>query len=94
MNSDTGLQASVIIPAYNAAHILPRCLDALERQTLPRTAYEIIVVDDGSEEDRDLLLGEAGLDRCLLFLAAVRPPPEQPYGSPRAETRGSCVFLD
>ena len=50
-NSDPDLQASVIVPAYNAAHVLPRCLDALEQQTLPRTAYEIIVVDDGSQDE-------------------------------------------
>ena len=49
-NSDTGLQASIIIPGYHAAHILPRCLDALERQTLSRASYEIIVVDDGSQD--------------------------------------------
>ncbi len=59
-NSDTGLQASVIIPAYNAAHILPRCLDALERQTLPRTAYEIIVVDDGSLDQTAVIATERG----------------------------------
>jgi len=59
-NSDTGPQASVIIPAYNAAHILPRCLDALERQTLARTAYEIIVVDDGSQDETVAIANERG----------------------------------
>ena len=41
---------SVIIPAYNARESLGACLDALERQTLPREKYEIIVVDDGSTD--------------------------------------------
>jgi cellulose synthase/poly-beta-1,6-N-acetylglucosamine synthase-like glycosyltransferase len=42
---------SVIIPAYQAAAVLPRCLQALQQQTAPRDHYEIIVVDDGSTDD-------------------------------------------
>ncbi|RME43638.1 MAG: glycosyltransferase [Chloroflexi bacterium] len=49
--SAASLQASVIIPAYNAADTLPRCLEALKRQSLPVSAYEVIVVDDGSTDD-------------------------------------------
>lgn len=44
------LRVSVIIPAYNAETVLPRCLVALEHQTLPQEQYEVIVVDDGSED--------------------------------------------
>ena len=44
------LRASVIIPAYNAERVLSRCLTALEHQTLPDDEYEIIVVDDGSDD--------------------------------------------
>jgi glycosyltransferase involved in cell wall biosynthesis len=40
---------SVIVPAYQAAHYLPRCLDAILAQTHP--ALEILLVDDGSEDD-------------------------------------------
>ena len=45
-----GVALSVIVPAYNAARTLPVCLAALEDQTLPRSSYEIIVVDDGSTD--------------------------------------------
>jgi cellulose synthase/poly-beta-1,6-N-acetylglucosamine synthase-like glycosyltransferase len=45
------LRASVIIPAYNAEAVLPRCLQALEHQTIPQDQYEVIVVDDGSMDD-------------------------------------------
>jgi glycosyltransferase involved in cell wall biosynthesis len=41
---------SVIIPAYQAAAMLPCCLGALQRQTIDRAQYEIIVVDDGSTD--------------------------------------------
>lgn len=39
---------SVVIPAYQAAAVLPGCLNALRQQTIDCAAYEIIVVDDGS----------------------------------------------
>ncbi len=44
------LQYSVIVPAYNAAQVLPRCLSALQHQTIDPERYEIIVTDDGSTD--------------------------------------------
>lgn len=40
---------SVVIPAYNCAQWLPRCLDSLLNQTYPN--LEIIVVNDGSTDE-------------------------------------------
>ena len=39
---------SVVVPVFNGAHCLPRCLESLQRQTHPRV--EILVVDDGSTD--------------------------------------------
>lgn len=39
---------SVVVPVYNGARCLPRCLDSLLHQTHPRV--EILVVDDGSTD--------------------------------------------
>jgi len=40
---------SVIVPNYNHARCLPRCLDALLAQSVP--AGEILVIDDASTDD-------------------------------------------
>lgn len=44
---------SVIIPVFNDAIALERCLEALQQQTYPRDRYEIIVVDNGSLPDQN-----------------------------------------
>jgi glycosyltransferase involved in cell wall biosynthesis len=43
-------KATVIIPAYNAEKTIGCCLEALTHQTIDRSGYEIIVVDDGSDD--------------------------------------------
>ncbi len=41
-------RASIIVPAYNVAEFLPRCVESLLAQT--ETSIEIIVVNDGSSD--------------------------------------------
>jgi glycosyltransferase involved in cell wall biosynthesis len=47
-NSAENQRVSIIVPAYNAAEMLPRCLDALVSQA--SADVEILVVDDGSTD--------------------------------------------
>jgi GT2 family glycosyltransferase len=42
---------TVVVPTHGRAHSLRRLLDALAAQTLPRQAWDVIVVDDGSPQD-------------------------------------------
>ena len=41
---------SVIIPVYNDSARVKICLEALEKQTYPQNLYEVIVVDNASDE--------------------------------------------
>ena len=43
-------EASVVVPTYNRAAVLAECLDALEAQAPETPAFEIIVVDDASDD--------------------------------------------
>ncbi len=47
----TGPEVSVIIPTRNGAPRLDTVLTALDRQTVGRHRFEVIVVDDGSTDD-------------------------------------------
>lgn len=44
---------SVIVPVFNDSERLKNCLYALEKQTYPQQLYEVIVVDNGSDEEQD-----------------------------------------
>ncbi|MEK6250797.1 MAG: glycosyltransferase [Actinomycetota bacterium] len=41
---------SVVIPTYQRAPLLERSLESLTEQTLPRSQFEVVVIDDGSSD--------------------------------------------
>lgn len=41
---------SVVVPSYNRLASLQRLLSSLERQTVPHSEFEVVVVDDGSTD--------------------------------------------
>ena len=53
-------RVSVIVPARNAGNMIGACLDALWNQTLPAADWELIVVDNGSEDNTREVAREAG----------------------------------
>ncbi|HLF27040.1 MAG TPA: glycosyltransferase [Anaerolineae bacterium] len=56
------IQYSIVVPAYNAVNVLPRCLAALTQQSVDRSHYEIIVVDDGSTDETVTVAEQAGVN--------------------------------
>lgn len=58
---------SVIVPFYNEARYLERCVDALLAQTLPRDRYEVILVDNNSTD------GSYGLARSRGVTVLTEP---------------------
>ena len=57
---------SVIIPVFNQEKWIGRCLRSLLNQTMSRENYEIIVVDDGSEDRSNYAL-ELFIDEIVLI---------------------------
>jgi len=75
----TGPRVSVVIPAYNASSYIERTLDSVFAQTL--TSYEIVLVDDGSEDSEEL-------ERILKRYDAVRYVRNEHRGAAAARNQG------
>jgi glycosyltransferase involved in cell wall biosynthesis len=59
------MRVSVIIPTKNGARRLPDLFAALERQTVGRDAFEVLVVDDGSTDDTAAVVEASGIARAV-----------------------------
>jgi glycosyltransferase involved in cell wall biosynthesis len=54
----TTMQVSVVVPTYRRAANLPRLVAALEAQTLARDRFEVVLVDNGSDDETPAVLAE------------------------------------
>ena len=52
---------SIVVPAYNAAGVIGRCIDSVLRQTYPD--FELLIIDDGStDETAEIVAAKAAQD--------------------------------
>ena len=64
------LEVSVLLPCRNAASTLPECIDSILAQTF--TDYEIVAVDDASDDDSAVVLSNYS-DSRLHIIRNDRP---------------------
>jgi glycosyltransferase involved in cell wall biosynthesis len=92
------LSASVIIPTYNRAAYLIKCLEALEALNTDSSTFEILVVDNNSTDDtRGVTLKFAELQPKLCIRYICETQQGLSYGRNRgvAEANGEILcFLD
>ena len=49
---------SIVIPTFNSSKLLLRCLEGLEKQTVPKSKFEVTVANDGSGDDTIEMLSQ------------------------------------
>src|SRR5207302_2302641 len=76
---------SIVVPTRNRAELLCGCLESLLAQDYPRERYEIIVVDDGSEDETAHLVCSLAEGTGRLRVRCCR---QQRGGANRARNRG------
>lgn len=77
------MQISFIIPLYNCASSIERCLTSIFSLHMPSDSYEIIVVDDGSKDD-----GAQVVQRVATAHPQVRLVSQPNRGASSARNRG------
>ena len=77
------MQISFIIPLYNCASTIERCLTSIFSLSMPPGSYEIIVVDDGSKDD-----GPKVVQRIATGHRQVRLVSQPNRGASSARNRG------
>lgn len=84
----SALRCTVIVPVYNGARVIDRCLDALAQQTISPTEFEVIIVDDGSTDGTAARVAEwAGRHSCV-DVSLLR---QQQAGPASARNRGALA---
>lgn len=78
MNSNTLHKVSIIVPVFNAANSLQRCLNSIVKQTLDD--YEVIVINDGSC-DESLTIAKNFSDKYP-FVKVINQPNKGLFYSP------------
>ncbi len=91
------LRCSVIIPTYNREKLLSMTLSSLERQDVPKAAMEVIVVDDGSNDNTAQVA--ASFERSLGVKYLYQP--DEGFRVAHARNKGIseaagdiCLFVD
>jgi glycosyltransferase involved in cell wall biosynthesis len=51
---------SIVVPTYNRSALLQACIESLFALSYPAGRYEVIIVNDGSTDDTENILGECG----------------------------------
>ncbi|MDI2125109.1 glycosyltransferase family 2 protein [Yinghuangia seranimata] len=91
------LKVTVVVPVHNIGAHFRACLDSVRAQTMPRSEYEVLFVDDGSS-DRSArhLTEETALSANLRVLALPHSGgPGAPRNTGLDQARGEFVlFLD
>ncbi|MGE0132671.1 MAG: glycosyltransferase family 2 protein [Blastocatellales bacterium] len=88
------IEISVVIPTRNRSEDLKTCIRALAAQDFPREKYEVIVCDDGSEEDISTVADEfrrSGFGLCYLRQEQRGPAAARNLGIRNA--RGAIVAM-
>ena len=69
------VNASIILPTFDRNQALSHCLQALERQNYPRESFEVIVVNDGGNQDAvNKVVQETSLNTRVIHQPQNRGP--------------------
>lgn len=87
------MDLSIIIPVYNAAPLLNRCLDSIFNQATQYT-YEVILVDDGSTDNSVEIIKSRKENNIILFQQQNAGPAVARNKGVELASGEYCTYLD
>ncbi len=84
---------SVIIPTYNRCATLMQCLEALARQTLPASQFEVFVSDDGSTDHTPTKVAHFNAPFPLHYLRQTNRGPAAARNRAIEKARGHYLLI-
>ena len=88
-------ELSVVIATRNRAAALRECLASLERQTVARDRFEVVVVVDGATDDTTRVLGTLESEFELVVVEQPQRGPSNARNAGAARARGELLlFMD
>ena len=88
---------SIVIPTFNSAKLLLRCLEALEKQSASKNEFEVTVADDGSTDETLEMLAQfkARTELNLQWISITNSGPGYARNAGVAMSSGSWIgFID
>jgi glycosyltransferase involved in cell wall biosynthesis len=95
---DHTIQLSVVVASYNRRDYIIEAMDSLYRQTLSKDRFEVIVVDNNSKDDTEVLVSDyisTHTDGHFYYLSELRQGASFARNSGAAIAKGAyLVFMD
>lgn len=86
---------SIIVPTYNRKEQLKRCLEYLDKQTLPVNEYEIIIVDDGSTDNTPEIINKTNNKKNIRYFFQENKGPAAARNLGISKAKGEIIaFTD
>ena len=65
---------SIVVTTYNSAHTIQACIQSIHEQIYPKDRIEIIVIDDGSDDNtKNILEKIKGIKHCFVNISTTAP---------------------
>ena len=89
------IKLSVVIPTYNKPEIIKMTLESLEKQTLSKNQFEVVVIDDGSsvKVQRQIKSFLPNLNLNISFLTQAHKGPAAARNKGIKKAKGEIVLI-
>ncbi len=90
------MNLDLLIPTYNRAHLLRRCLESVDRATRPNRLHVTITVIDNNSSDSTKEVVESFANRCPIhveYMLVVRPGKSAALNQALSQTRAELVGM-